>query len=331
MNPRAVLRTLTALLVAVVSFGLLAPSLASAAAPRSDRGPLVTTDRLKVWKGEEQGAFQNGDEPVVVSLMIRTTLGVPGSTRTAWVSEKPRELGSGVDNGDWVLVPDDQGDAHFTAAKAAIEGGTMAVNYLSQADVEKAYDTKTPLRPDLVMTVTFAFDGDFSGQKALMDFMNTLRTMMIKKMDPVFRSASVPSDYSQLPAKIAEIKAQAKKVTVDVWDVLLNVDSIWSYVWKSGGDYDDLIGASVIGFIPVERDFLDNAPFEPQDLTLDGNWTRSDTSRAAIGDGRIEVPTRLGFLPRNATDSQFTHVVQSDLPIEDHVGYDLQHFVSASR
>ncbi len=332
MTTRKTLRTLTASLVAAVGIGLLAPAAATAAPTGANgSGPLITTDRLKVWNGEEQGTFQNGDEPVVVTLMIRTTLGVKGSTRTAWVSDKPRELGSGVDNGDWVTVPDDQGDAHFTAAKQALEGGTMAVKHISQADLEQAYDTKTPLRPDLVMTVTFAFDGDFSGQKTLMAFMDTLRTMMVAKMNPVFASADLPSDFTQLPKKVEEITAKAKKVTVGVWDVLLNVDSIWSYVWKSGGDYDDLIGASVVGYVPVERDFLDALPFEPQDVGLTDDWSRSLKPRPVIGDGWIEVPTQVGFLARDAKDAHLTHVVQSDLPIEDHVGYDLQHFVGANR
>ena len=145
--------------------------------------------------------------------MIRTTLGVKGSTRTAWVSDKPRELGSGVDNGDWVTVPDDQGDAHFTAAKQALEGGTMAVKHLPGRP-GAGHDTKTPAAADLVMTVTFAFDGDFSGsQKTLMAFMDTLRTMMVAKMNPVFASADLPSDFTQLPKKV-EITAKAKKVTV---------------------------------------------------------------------------------------------------------------------
>lgn len=320
---------LLALLASLLGLSLLAPPLASAA-PTSQvsrsTGPMITVDDVKVWKGEEQDWNQNGDEPIVVNLMIRTTLGVKDSTRTAWVSEQPRELDSGVDNGDWVPVPNDQGDAHFTAAKHAIGGGTMAVRYLSAADAEEAYDTGSPLPADVVMVVSFAFDGDFSGQKTLMAFMNTLRTMMIQKVTPVFEAAAVPVDLDKLPQAMAAINAKVQKVTVNVWDILLNLDHIWSYVWKSGGDYDDLIGVSVIGYIPVQRDFVEGLPIDAKDVGLDRDWTTSKTPRQKVADGWIDVPSRLGLLVQDSAGRHFTHVVQSDLPIEDHVGYDLRHW-----
>ncbi len=323
---------LLALLASLLGLSLLAPPLASAA-PTSQvsrsTGPMITVDDVKVWKGEEQDWNQNGDEPIVVNLMIRTTLGVKDSTRTAWVSEQPRELDSGVDNGDWVPVPNDQGDAHFTAAKHAIGGGTMAVRYLSAADAEEAYDTGSPLPADVVMVVSFAFDGDFSGQKTLMAFMNTLRTMMIQKVTPVFEAAAVPVDLDKLPQAMAAINAKVQKVTVNVWDILLNLDHIWSYVWKSGGDYDDLIGVSVIGYIPVQRDFVEGLPIDAKDVGLDRDWTISKTPRQKVADGWIDVPSRLGLLVQDSAGRHFTHVVQSDLPIEDHVGYDLRHWTSA--
>lgn len=39
----------------------------------ADVGPLITVDDVKVWQGEEQDWNQNGDEPIVVTLMIRST------------------------------------------------------------------------------------------------------------------------------------------------------------------------------------------------------------------------------------------------------------------
>lgn len=305
------------------------PATATTATTANTTGPLITVDDVKVWKGEEQAWNQNGDEPVVVTLMVRTTLGQEGTTRTAWVSEKPTQLGSGVDNGDWVHVPDSQGDAHFTARKSAIGGGTMAVRYLNQGDIVDAVVDQKHLSPDVVMTVSFAFDGDFSSSQTLMAFMNTLREMMLKKVTPTFEAAKLSADPDQMTKTVADMQKAVKKATVGVWDVLLNIDSIWNYVWKSAGDYDDLIGVSVLGFIPVEAGVTENLPVDPKVAGLDQNWTKDHTFRAAVGDGWIDVPVRYGLLDAGSQGSHVTKVVQSDLPIEDHVGYDLKHWISA--
>ncbi len=326
-----------ALCAPLLGLSLLAPVAAPAtAAPppapaASDVGPLLTVDDLKVWKGEEQDWNQNGDEPIVVTLMIRTTLGEKGTTRTAWVSEQPRELGSGVDNGDWVHVPNDQGDAHFTSRKSAIEGGNMAVRYLTQADLEKAMEEGSRISPDVVMTVSFAFDGDFSGQKALMGLMNSLRTTMLKKVTPVFEAAKISGDMEQMAKSVSDVSKAAKKATVSVWDVLENLDSIWSYVWKSGGDYDDLIGVSVLGFIPVAEGVTEALPIDPSIAGLNKDWTKDDTPRPSVGDGWIAVPYRFGLLEAGTEGSTVTKIVESDLPIEDHVGYDLKHWIKAKQ
>lgn len=330
-------RTALTLTAPLLGLAVVAPSATAGApaapppvaAPAADTGPLLTVDDVKVWKGEEQGWNQNGDEPIVVTLMLRTTLGQKDTTRTAWVSEQPRELASGVDNGDWVHVPNDQGDAHFTSRKAAIGGGDMSVHYLNQKDIVDAVVDRTPLSPDVAMTVTFAFDGDFSGQKTLMAFMNTLRGMMLKKVTPVFESAKLSADPAAMAETVKDMQKAVKKATVSVWDVLLNIDAIWSYVWKSGGDYDDLIGVSVLGFIPVEAGVTDDLPIDPSVAGLDQNWTKDHTFRAPVGDGWIDVPVRYGLLDAGREGSSVTKVVQSDLPIEDHVGYDLRHWIKA--
>ncbi len=339
---KSVSRSALALCAPLLGLAVLAPAVAPAqaapppppaatATPTADVGPLITVDDLKVWKGEEQDWNQNGDEPVVVTLMIRTTLGEKNSTRTAWVSSQPRELGSGVDNGDWVSVPDDQGDAHFVSRKRAIEGGDMSVHYLSADELIDAIAAGKQVRPDVAMTVSFAFDGDFSGQKALMDFMNTLRTTMVKKVTPIFEAAQISGDPKQMGQSVADVQKAAKKATVSVWDVLLNIDSIWSYVWKSGGDYDDLIGVSAMSFIPVEKGVTDVLPIEPEAAGLDKNWTKDTTPRVSVGNGWIDVPVRFGLLEAGTDGTSVTKVVQSDLPIEDHVGYDLRHWIKAAQ
>ncbi len=79
------------------------PGLTSSALGRG----LISSDWLEVVK--ETGEL-NGDEPVIVSVVMTTTLGVGGSTSVRIVNKFPRQIASGVDPGGKVPIPDSDGD-----------------------------------------------------------------------------------------------------------------------------------------------------------------------------------------------------------------------------
>lgn len=68
---------------------------------------LISSDWLEVVK--ETGEL-NGDEPVVLTVLMTTTLGVDGSTTVKIVNRYPSEIASGVDAGGKVPIPDSDGD-----------------------------------------------------------------------------------------------------------------------------------------------------------------------------------------------------------------------------
>ena len=68
---------------------------------------LIASDWLEVVK--ETGEI-NGDEPVMLTVVMTTTLGVAGSTSVRVVNRFPGQIASGVDTGDKVRIPDSDGD-----------------------------------------------------------------------------------------------------------------------------------------------------------------------------------------------------------------------------
>ena len=77
----------------------------------------VGYDKLRPEQVEESSFVSDGDEPYVAVLRIRSTTGVKGSTKWAWVSDNPQETGS-VKNGNEATIPDGTGDAWFDGALA---------------------------------------------------------------------------------------------------------------------------------------------------------------------------------------------------------------------
>ncbi len=109
---------------------------------------LISSDWLRV--DQETGEW-NGDEPVLVSVVVQTTLGTAGSTSVQIVPENPHELGSGVKVGRTVGIPNSTGDLLLNSVKP-----------LSLTDLVNAAEKGTPVPIPVVVTATLALEGDFS-------------------------------------------------------------------------------------------------------------------------------------------------------------------------
>jgi hypothetical protein len=74
---------------------------------------LIASDWLEIVSEtrDTKFSFSNGDEPVMLSIMLTTTLGVDGSTNVRLVDGYPNEIGSGLDAGNKVPIPNEDGDA----------------------------------------------------------------------------------------------------------------------------------------------------------------------------------------------------------------------------
>lgn len=73
----------------------------------SNKPGLISSDWLEVVK--ETGEF-NGDEPIMLTVVMTTTLGVDGSTSTRVVNKFPGQIDSGMDAGNKKPIPDKEGD-----------------------------------------------------------------------------------------------------------------------------------------------------------------------------------------------------------------------------
>jgi hypothetical protein len=73
----------------------------------SNKPGLIASDWLEVVK--ETGEF-NGDEPIMLTVVMTTTLGVDGSTSARVVNKFPGQTDSGMDAGNKKPIPDKEGD-----------------------------------------------------------------------------------------------------------------------------------------------------------------------------------------------------------------------------
>lgn len=109
---------------------------------------LIASDSLRV--DEETGEW-DGDEPVLMSVVLQTTLGTTKSTNVAVIPNQPRQLGQGVDEGTTIGIPDNTGDLWLNSVKP-----------LSYADFAAAAESGKPLPIPVIVTVGLAYEGDGS-------------------------------------------------------------------------------------------------------------------------------------------------------------------------
>jgi hypothetical protein len=83
----------------------------------SNKPGLISSDWLEVVK--TTGEYF-GDEPVIVTVMLTTTLGQDGGTRTRLVDSYPNQIKQGVDAGDKIEIPNVDGDAWIDYAGGRI-------------------------------------------------------------------------------------------------------------------------------------------------------------------------------------------------------------------
>ncbi len=122
---------------------------------------LISSDRLKVVK--ETGEW-NGDEPVLLTTLLTTTLGYAGSSKSNLVDSTPNEIGSGVDAGNEVSIPDEAGDTWINYWSETDGDGQLVKGFipLSMIDVASAAINKRPVPIPVVVQITFALEGDMS-------------------------------------------------------------------------------------------------------------------------------------------------------------------------
>ncbi|MEZ5167238.1 MAG: hypothetical protein R2695_12415 [Acidimicrobiales bacterium] len=78
----------------------------------------VSAHTLRVVQAQEDGFFENGDEPYVAVIQWRVIPGTPGSASAHFVGNLA-ELASGADDGAVLSIPAAMGTVHFDDVQAS--------------------------------------------------------------------------------------------------------------------------------------------------------------------------------------------------------------------
>jgi hypothetical protein len=277
----------------------------------------------------EEGSFvSNGDEPFLAVLLIKSTTGVAGSTKWAWLTDDPQESGS-VDEGEELRINDTTGDAWFT--------GYLAVRPLEETQL---IGMDTNLTADIMVTVAFVFEADRGDHAQDVRILKSLTDPIVKQVARIVEGAKIPLGVQTAidPAKTTKpledlantaAKINAPEITSEMIFSLLN-----RFVAASG-DPNDVIGVATTAFIPSTGALLstlERVGITPSTIGLlnagqgDGNqaWTNYKTWNypfdvPVLGRGSINGEVWYGFLTDRWVDDWM--YVESEFPWQTRVKY----------
>ncbi|MEI7718013.1 MAG: pentapeptide repeat-containing protein, partial [Mycobacterium sp.] len=237
---------------------------------------LLSSDWLRV--NSETGEY-NGDEPVLLTTYLTTTLGYPGSSKTNVVDTTPNEIGSGVDAGDKIRIPDYTGD---TWINYDAEGKGSFVP-ISTIDIATAALLKKAVPLPVIVTVTMALEGDLS----LPETVGEWGTLLFKpKLNTLGKELEATKIYVGTNVKQVNVTAGGSGYTTV------------PTVKFSGGRPDDLVGNDAEGI-----------------ATLTGGVVTGVTI-SEPGSGYLSAPT-VTFTGGDGTGAQGTAVLEDARPIKD--------------
>jgi hypothetical protein len=127
---------------------------------------LLASDWLTVNSetGDTKFLVSNGDEPILLTANLTTTLGYAGSSSSNLVDYRPNEIKSGVDAGQRVDIPNETGDnfLNYWEEKDADSNFSRGFRQLGTDDIFKSATRRVPVPVPVVITVTMALEGDMS-------------------------------------------------------------------------------------------------------------------------------------------------------------------------
>jgi len=207
----------------------------------------VAATTLTVVQAQEDGFFENGDEPYVAVIKWRVIPGTAGSASAEFIGNLS-ELGSGADDGAVLGIPAAMGAVDFENVQSA-----SFSTLLNDGVV-----------PELVGTVMVVMESDFTPWGTINNLMNdvesALQTELVAQVEPL--TIAQLTDPQQVADALSTAAANVEAaVTPDVWDSILlflgslgNPDdpiAVGFTVWiAAGGPLGQLIDASLLSALP---------------------------------------------------------------------------------
>ncbi|MEM7143388.1 MAG: hypothetical protein AAF548_20405 [Actinomycetota bacterium] len=208
----------------------------------------VGATQLTVVQAQEDGFFENGDEPYVAVIKWRVIPGTAGSASAEFIGNLD-EVGSGMDDGD---------SASIDPAMGAVSFDNVQFSWLEELIANGTV-------PELVGTVMVVIESDFTPWGTINNLMNDVEAALLTELQNLVE----PLTIAQLtnPQLIADALSAAAAnveaaVTPGIWDSILlflgslgnpdDVIGIGFTVWiAAGGSLGTLIDASLVGALPA--------------------------------------------------------------------------------
>lgn len=196
-----------------------------------------------IVRPEDQEDYFGGDEPFVAVLRIRSTTGVPGSTKWAWVTDDPQEVA--VKAGNEASIPDGTGDAWFE--------GDLAVRPLEETQF---IGMDTNLTADVMVTLAFVFEGDAGRRATDVSVLNSLAGPVVRQVGDIVEGTKIPvSVRAVLDPKLTtdaldQLMKSLEKIKNPEITFAIVVDLIRRLL-EAGGDPNDFIGVVATAFVPT--------------------------------------------------------------------------------
>lgn len=274
---------------------------------------LLAADRLVV---DAETGEMNGDEPVMLTIQLQSVLGQAGSTRVGLVNAAPAELGSGVDAGDEIGIPDAYGDSWF------------GVQPLTSEAVLDAVSEKRPVPIPVVVNATVMLEGDLSNGPLLGSMGQTVADHLRSAIAPELENTRITMDDAGNPSgyqdALARISAVAQPDSSTITKLVMQKIADWG---TSYGDPDDPVGVSLTALVPVDSSVTElvDAFGGASALGLDNQFMKVDTVavRTAPFDTDIQVRTGLLVPPSalNGTEQNWWTTYSGDYMGDDPASY----------
>ena len=303
-------------------------SASSGSAASAARTGFVGWDDVRTEIVEEDSLLSDGDEPFVAVLRIRSTTGVKGSTKWAWVTDSPSSTSS-LKAGNQTSIADGSGDAWFT--------GDLAVKPLEETQF---IGMNTKLTADMMVTVAFVLEEDGGKPAKDVELLKSLTDPVVKQVATIVEGANIPItpvtvlDPALATKPLLALVDTAKKIDAPSITNVIIIQLLQRFV-EAGGDPNDVIGVATTAFIPSTGQLLSALQkygITPSTLNLlsagqgDGNqeWTNYQTWRypfsiPVLGDGYIAGEVWYGFLTDRWVEDWM--YVESGLPWQGRVKY----------
>jgi hypothetical protein len=134
----------------------------------------IVLDRLVVHDADEDDFFSDGDEPYLVTMGVRSRLGVPGTTQVFWSGVLDDDWADGIDSGGVAGIPSSMGRVDFpgveTPGVAELLGGA---------------------RPEVIGAVVVAMESDATPFSTIRSKFEEIRGQLEQRLDQVIGGTPV--------------------------------------------------------------------------------------------------------------------------------------------